>query len=202
MVASPGGRPVAGGMGLWRQIIARHATSAPLPVADPVPAPESPPAVTPPPDRRAPMGSADLVYGTDGRVAWGEIWADFCDLALTGGPPHRGDLLAGSGLAEAALADPAGAERVREELARGLSQTTSWPVVADVASGWIGLRCPDAAAARWMAEAIRAENVEARVQDDLLLAPAGPSFTLKGEIKNVVTAVAKTWHFWARHGMR
>ena len=37
----------------------------------------------------APMVGADLQYGDDGRVAWDEMWTDFCDLALAGGPPHR-----------------------------------------------------------------------------------------------------------------
>ncbi len=39
------------------------------------------------------MGSAGLRYGPDGKVAWDEIWTTFCDLALAGGPPHRGKLL-------------------------------------------------------------------------------------------------------------
>ena len=39
------------------------------------------------------MGSAGLSYGPDGRVAWDQIWTTFCDLALAGGPPHRGKLL-------------------------------------------------------------------------------------------------------------
>ena len=39
------------------------------------------------------MGSAGLKYGRDGRVAWNEIWGSFCDLAMAGGPPHRGTLL-------------------------------------------------------------------------------------------------------------
>jgi sirohydrochlorin cobaltochelatase len=201
-------------MGLWREIMARHKGSATGQVDPASPMnlrPDRPygsngnirdAAQEQPADRRAPMGSADLVYGPDGRVAWGEIWEDFCDLGLTDGPPHRGDLLASEGLSAAAIADPDSAARVREELTRGLSQTTSWPVVEDVEPGWLGLRCPDAAAAAWMARAILAENVDARAEGDLLLVPAGPAFTLTGEIKNVVTSVAKTWHYWARHGMR
>src|ERR1700679_969414 len=39
------------------------------------------------------MGSAGLKYGRDGCVAWDEIWGSFCDLAMAGGPPHRGTLL-------------------------------------------------------------------------------------------------------------
>ena len=39
------------------------------------------------------MGSAGLKYGDDGKVAWDEIWGSFCDLAMAGGPPHKGTLL-------------------------------------------------------------------------------------------------------------
>jgi sirohydrochlorin cobaltochelatase len=35
-----------------------------------------------------------------------------------------------------------------------------------------------------------------------LLLPAGPQFRLDGEIKNVVTAVAKTYHYWKEHIQR
>ena len=38
------------------------------------------------------MGSAALKYGSDGRVAWNEIGGAFCDLAMAGGPTHRGKL--------------------------------------------------------------------------------------------------------------
>ncbi|MEM6284068.1 MAG: cation diffusion facilitator family transporter, partial [Chloroflexota bacterium] len=41
----------------------------------------------------APMGAVGLKFADDGSVAWNEIWTDFCDLALAGGPPHRGKLL-------------------------------------------------------------------------------------------------------------
>jgi len=53
--------------------------------------------------------------------------------------------------------------------------------------------------ARWLAESIQAENVAARAQQSRLLLPAGDDFTLKGEIKNVITAVAKTTHYWGEH---
>ena len=46
-----------------------------------------------------PMRSAGLKYAPDGRVAWDEMWGSFCDLAMAGGPPHKGALL-GPGLDE------------------------------------------------------------------------------------------------------
>src|SRR5215831_5441862 len=41
----------------------------------------------------SPMGSAGLKFAPDGKVAWDEIWGSFCDLAMAGGPPHKGMLL-------------------------------------------------------------------------------------------------------------
>lgn len=39
------------------------------------------------------MGSAGLRFDANGKVAWNEMWDTFCDLALAGGPPHKGRLL-------------------------------------------------------------------------------------------------------------
>ena len=163
-----------------------------------MPTPE-PPAARP--VSAAPMASADLVFGDDGRVAWDRIWTDFCDLALAGGPPHRGTMLDAPTI-EAVVADLTNYEIIRGEIGRGIALTTGWPVDQDAPIGWIGLVCPDREAAKWMARAILAENVATRTAEALVLVPAGPAFELKGETKNVVTAVAKAWHYWAKHGMR
>jgi sirohydrochlorin cobaltochelatase len=53
--------------------------------------------------------------------------------------------------------------------------------------------------ARWLAEAITEENVQARAEGAQLYVPIGDYFSLKGEIKNVITAVAKTTHYWREH---
>jgi sirohydrochlorin cobaltochelatase len=47
--------------------------------------------------------------------------------------------------------------------------------------------------------AIVVENVLARREGAILFLPASPRFTLCEEIKNVVTAVAKTYHYWREH---
>src|SRR5438309_38449 len=39
----------------------------------------------------APMAAATFVYRDDGRPDWGAMWGTFCELALYGGPPHRGE---------------------------------------------------------------------------------------------------------------
>jgi hypothetical protein len=51
----------------------------------------------------------------------------------------------------------------------------------------------------WLAESITQEHVQARADGTMLLVPVGESYTLKGEIKNVITTVAKTSHYWREH---
>jgi sirohydrochlorin cobaltochelatase len=146
----------------------------------------------------APMGAAPLQRDPDGRVAWDQMWQGFCELALAGGPPHRGTLLEAVA-PEAALANPERYAEVRAELARGLGLVTGLPVVLDGPAGWIGLRCADEAMAIWLMRAIVVENVMVRREGAVLYLPAGCGFTLDGEIKNVITAVAKTHHYWIEH---
>jgi sirohydrochlorin cobaltochelatase len=53
--------------------------------------------------------------------------------------------------------------------------------------------------ALWLLRAIVVENVTVRREDNVLWFPAGPHFRLEREIKNVVTVVAKTTHYWQEH---
>jgi hypothetical protein len=144
------------------------------------------------------MGSAGLVYGPDGRVAWSQIWTTFCDLALAGGPPHRGKLLEPVPEAEVA-AEPGRYRDVVRELDRAIGLTTDLPVIEGHAPGWIGVQCESAAEAAWLQFAVTAENVSARRRDSVLQLPAGPAFREEKEIKNVVVALAKAYHYWEGH---
>ena len=65
------------------------------------------------------MGSAGLKFAPDGQVAWDEIWQSFCDLAMAGGPPHKGALLAPGDRAEIA-ANQEPYEKVADEICRGI----------------------------------------------------------------------------------
>jgi sirohydrochlorin cobaltochelatase len=47
--------------------------------------------------------------------------------------------------------------------------------------------------------AIVVENVCVRRERSVLFLPAGPAFRLEKEIKNVITVVAKTYHYWTEH---
>lgn len=146
----------------------------------------------------APMGSADLLFDANGQVAWDEMWGDFCDLALAGGPPHRGTLLEPV-LVDAVRSDPEGYARVLAELARGLALVTQCPIITSPVPGWIGLQCTDDTMALWLLRAIIVENVSVRREGAVLYLPAGPQFRLEYEIKNVITVVAKTHHYWTEH---
>lgn len=144
------------------------------------------------------MGTASLKYDSEGRVAWGEIWTSFCDLALAGGPPHRGTLLEAVS-ADAPLAEPAAYEAVVAEIERGIRLTTGLPVITSRTPGWVGVRCESEEMAVWLMRAIIVENVMVRREGDTLYLPAGPKFTVKREIKNVITTIAKTVHYWSAH---
>ena len=146
----------------------------------------------------APMEAAPLARDANGRVAWDEMWQGFCELALAGGPPHRGTLLEAISPDEV-RADPERYAEVRAELARGLQMVSGLPVVLDGTPGWIGLTCDDEEMAIWLMRAIVVENIMVRRESAVLFLPAGPRFSLEGEIKNVVTALAKTHHYWTQH---
>jgi len=144
------------------------------------------------------MGSAGLNFGPDGRVAWDEMWASFCDLAMAGGPPHRGKLLQAASKAEID-AKPGRYRQVTEELCRGIEMVTGLAAEPSSVSGWIDVDCPSRSMTGWLVRAINMENVSAHSDGMVLHLPAGPDFRLEKEIKNVITAIAKTSHYWLGH---
>jgi hypothetical protein len=146
----------------------------------------------------APMGSAAMRFNEDGQVAWDEMWTGFCDLALAGGPSHRGTLLEPV-TPEEVKADQEGYERVVAEIERGLRLVTDLPIVRSQSPGWVGVRCDNEEMALWLLRAIVVENVCVRREGSVLFLPAGPHFRLDTEIKNVITVVAKTTHYWNEH---
>lgn len=145
------------------------------------------------------MGSAGLKYGEDGRVAWNAIWATFCDLAMAGGPPHKGTLLEPASPTEIA-AQPSRYRHVVDEICRGIALTTGLESEPSPTPGWIRVHCKSLAMAGWLVRAIAMENVSVRSCEGTTLdLPAGPDYRLEKEIKNVVTVLAKTGHYWGSH---
>ena len=90
-------------------------------------------------------------------------------------------------------------ERVVAEIECGLQLVTGLPTVRSEKLGWVGLQCDDEETALWLLRAIVVENVCVRREGNVLYLPAGPNFNLEKEIKNVVTVVAKTRHYWTEH---
>lgn len=144
------------------------------------------------------MGTASLKLDGQGRVAWDEIWTSFCDLAMAGGPPHRGKLL------EAVTRDDVEVdltkyEAVVHEICRGIEMVTGLATHPSPSLGWVGVTCDSEAMAVWLLRAIIVENVMVRREGATIYLPAGPHFEIKREIKNVITSVAKTVHYWRAH---
>jgi len=146
-------------------------------------------------DKRAPMASAPMKYLSDGSVDWGNMWDSFCVLAQEGVPPHRGTMLYAQ---EDADSQSEVYRFTVNEIIRGIYAVSGLKAAA-AGPGWIAVGCPSASMAHWLAEAIAQENVQARWSGVLLLVPVGEYYSVKGEIKNVITAVAKTTHYWQEH---
>lgn len=147
-----------------------------------------------------PMRSAGLKLDAEGNVAWDEIWQSFCDLAMAGGPPHKGKWLA-PGTAGEIAANPDQYDTVAAEICRGIWMAADLPAQAD-RSGWMRVHCHSVTMAGWLLRAIVMENVAARASGVMLYLPAAPHFRLEKEIKNVVTVIAKTAHYWMGHVSR
>jgi len=151
--------------------------------------------MTPTLDPTAPMAPAPMKYNEDGSVNWGDMWDTFCVLAQEGGPPHRETMLEAPVTPDPT--DPRYAEVVAE-ISRGIMEVSGLHT-HPAEPGWLAIECESPGHALWLQRAIVQENVQARAENNLLLVPVNQEFTLKGEIKNVITVVAKTTHYWTEH---
>jgi sirohydrochlorin cobaltochelatase len=125
------------------------------------------------------------------------MWQTFCELALYGGPPHRGE--------DDAVDEPGAGSQVipselLTELQRGIFETTGLET-SPADSGWLAVSCGSKRMAAWMSAAIILENVDARCDGEILLLPAAAGFELENQVKSVVTVVAKVNHYWQAHLM-
>jgi hypothetical protein len=146
-------------------------------------------------NKAAPMASAPMKFNDDGSVAWGEMWDSFCVLAKEGGPAHRATLLKAE---ENSDVNSPSYQTAQQEIIRGVYLVSGLRAYPDK-PGWIAINCTSEGMAAWLAEAGAQENVQVHNEGNRLLVPCGEKFGLKGEIKNVVTVVAKTTHYWADH---
>lgn len=151
--------------------------------------------------RSAPMAAAPFLYTDEGRPDWGQMWAGFCELALFGGPSHRGaedPVLARTAPATSAAGGPD--DDAVAEIQRGIFETTG--LHAEPADdGWLSIACDGPRMAAWMCASTILENVDARSERSTLFVPAHPSFQLTDEVKSVITVVAKVSHYWQAHNV-
>jgi hypothetical protein len=145
-----------------------------------------------------PMGSAGVRYGDDGKIAWDQMWGSFCDLAMAGGPPHKGALLE-PGRPHEIDANRVAYGAVVDEIRRGIGMVTDLSPLESTAPGWVRMECATPGMAAWLLRAITIENVAVRAAGPFLELPAGPAYRLHKEIKNVITVIAKTTHYWVGH---
>jgi hypothetical protein len=153
----------------------------------------------PKPPVDAPMSSAPFVWeeGTElPKPKWGSMWESFCELALYGGPPHRG--LAQTLTAESPAAEVEEDIDAVEEIRRGIWETTGL-YSEPVPPNWLAVKCASPTMAAWLCATIILENVEARSEGDILYVPASADFHLKDQVKSVITVVAKCNHYWQAH---
>jgi hypothetical protein len=128
--------------------------------------------LAPQPFAAAPMTSADFVYREDGRPDWSTMWTGFCELALYGGPSHRGDDDAITAPSAADLEQQGDVDAVAE-IRRGIYETTG--LFAEPAEpGWLAITCRSRKMAAWLAASIILENVEARFDGERLSGAGEP----------------------------
>ena len=146
----------------------------------------------------APMAPAPFLWLPDGRPDWANMWQGFCELALFGGPPHRGEEQA---LRVTSTAPP-GTESTSgiEEIQRGIFETTGLESEPGD-DGWLAVGCSSPKMAAWLCATILLENVDARCEGSQLFVPASADYALDDQVKSVITVVAKTHHYWQAHAV-
>ena len=84
------------------------------------------------------------------------------------------------------------------EIIRGIKAVSALEVER-ATPGWVAIQCPSESMAFWLRDAMKAENLDARAEGSQVFVPVGAHYTLTGEIKSVITVVAKTTHYWNDH---
>lgn len=149
------------------------------------------------------MAAAEMTVDEEGRPDWAAMWESFCELAYFGGPPHRGpdSILRASSRALEIPAPVPGEFDPIAEIRRGIFMTTGL-FSEPAGEGWLAITCRTRQQAAWMCACIILENVDARLDDeDRLLVPASADFTMKDQVKSVITVVAKVAHYWQMHAL-
>ena len=84
-----------------------------------------------------------------------------------------------------------------EEIGRGIEETTGLIARRRREAGCASVRLQ--AHGRVDVRDHLLENVDARIEDEVLYVPGDAGFDLKDQVKSVITVVAKTHHYWQEH---
>jgi len=77
------------------------------------------------------------------------MWATFCDLAMAGGPPHKGTLLLPATPIEIG-ANFDRYQQVANEISRGVEMVTGLTTEFASIPGWFGVECVNFVTAEWL----------------------------------------------------
>jgi sirohydrochlorin cobaltochelatase len=146
-----------------------------------------------PTSKNIPMSSAPFVYNDQGQIAWDKMWDAFCVLAKEGGPPHREILLQHKQNNNRSTKQY---NESSDEIIRAYKLLV--PYKAELIPDFVKVSLYTPNMAKWFADIINTENVECRVDKKTILLPINDDYTLK-ETKNIVTVLAKAFHYWKLH---
>ncbi len=152
--------------------------------------------MTPQPSKNVPMASAPFVYDENGNVAWNKMWDSYCNLAIEGGPPHRGDMLNSKGTSNDFNSE--NYKNAVTEIERAFNMIVPYKHKS-LNNGYMQVTLNSEHMAKWFCEIINKENVECQVNNKNIFLPVNDDFTLEKEIKNVVTVLGKAFHYWSKH---
>ena len=111
----------------------------------------------------------------------GQMWGSFCDLAMAGGPPHKGTLLEPASRA-AVTAHATRYGKVLHEIRRGIMLVPASRCVSRRRRAGFG-HVLQSAMAGWLLRAIVMKNIAARATSRALDLPLGPDYRLEKEIE-------------------
>lgn len=147
-----------------------------------------------PTSKNIPMSSAPFVYDEQGNIAWDKMWDAFCVLAKEGGPPHRGILLEHKKQNDITSLQY---KNACQEILRAYKLLVPYSTEITPDS-WVKVSLYTSNMAKWFAEIINSENVKCNQEGRNIYLPVNDDFTTN-EIKNVVTVIAKAFHYWKLH---
>ncbi len=147
-------------------------------------------------EKNAPMKSAPFAYENDGKVAWDKMWDSYCYLAKEGGAPHRETMLRGKG--ENNDLQSQNYQNAVKEILRAYKLLIPYRSI-ERSAGWIGVKLYSKNMADWFRDIICSENVECKHEGKSILLPVNDDYRLEFEVKNLVTVIGKTYHYWHLH---